>query len=145
MPPPSPAPRPPFSDETLRSTLRLARSLGFVIAFLAGLLFLLLLVVWFVGLLLGFYAAGLAGAVYCFLSAVVNYFLWEELPSLQRLVEERQYAVVQDRLVLWMVLGLLFFVVEGVVLVFAYLEAESLARSLSVPPAGPTPPPGAVG
>jgi hypothetical protein len=152
-PPPSAEPRSrSASEESLGSALRLARSLGFLVAALAGLLFVLLLVLWVLGVVFRVYEVGPVGVAYCFLSAGVNYLIGKEAGRFETLAARREYAGLRERLPLWAVLGLVFFVVEGLLLLFAYVKADELSsggRSEGSPgpvPLGgtpPSPPPGA--
>ena len=136
--PGAPPPAPPSPDEqTVRSTLDLAVTLGLVFALIAGLLFLILLALSILRAVLGTGYGGFVGAAYCLVSAVVNYLLWRELPAIVALLPARQYRAARDRLLLWMVLGFLFFVVEGIVLLFAWLKLDSMAHAAeSTPPGG---------
>jgi hypothetical protein len=131
--PPAPAPPPPVPpspDElTVRSTLDLGRTLALLVALVAGLLFLLLLVLSVVGAIFGTGFTAFVGAGYCFVSAVVNYLLWREIPSTSALVAQHQFGVARDRLIVWMVLGFLFFVIEGVVLLIAWIKLDSMAHA----------------
>ncbi|MGP8077601.1 MAG: hypothetical protein ACLQD8_01460 [Thermoplasmata archaeon] len=139
--PPAP-PVPSSPDElTVLSGLDLARTLGLLLALVAGLLFLVLLSLGIVRAFLGTGFGGFVGAGYCLVSAVVNYLIWRELPSIGPLVSQRQYSVARDRLLVWMVLGLLFFVVDGIVLLIAWLKLDTMTRSpLLGVPGTPAPP-----
>jgi len=140
--PPTADPSPP--DDTLDAALSLARTLAIFVALIAGLLFLILLFVFVLGTLFGYGTGGVVGVAYCFLSAVVNYLLWREIPRFQRLAAEHHFSELRERLLLWMILGLLFFVVEGIVLIFAYLNADDRSRG-SGSATFAAPPPGASG
>lgn len=125
VPPPLPSP----DEQTVLSTLDLARTLGLVFALLAGLLFLLLLVLGIVRAVFGGGFGGFVGAGYCLVSAVVNFLIAREMPALRPLVGGRQYAVARDRLLVWTILGFLFFVVEGIVLLVAWLKLDSISHA----------------
>jgi len=135
-PPPSPPPSPPPTgappdDGSLRPLLSIARSLALLFALLAGLLFLVFLAFAFLDLVLGRGPGDLVSAVYCLASAAVNYVLWREIPALERLAEARQYAALRERTIVWAVLGLIFFVVVGVLLLVVWLKAELLVSRTS--------------
>ncbi len=146
--PPPPPPTPAYSaEETVRRSLELGRTLSIVIALLAGLLFVVVLLLSVLQALLGLGIGGFATAAYCLISAVVNFVLWRELPTLQALAAQRSYAALRDQLLLWVILGLFFFVVVGVILLIAWLKVETLvnptgAVSQVIGPPPPPPPPG---
>ncbi len=135
-PPPPPLAGPPAPDESIRVLLSLSRSLALLLALLAGVLFLVFLAFAVFNLLLGAGAGGIVVAIYCLASAVVNYVVWRELPGLQALAASRQYGLLRDHLIVWVVLGILFFVLVGVLLAVAWVKAELL---LSPPPAPAAP------
>ncbi len=114
--------------------LRLATTVGILLAVIAGVLFLLLVVVGLVGVVLRVGFGDWIGAAYCLVSAAVNYLLWREVPGIERLVEQRAFGAARDRLLLWIVLGFLFFVVEGIVLLVAWLQVDSLTQNPLVAP-----------
>ncbi len=123
MPPAAPAAG-ATSDESVRALLSISRSLALVLALLAGLLFLLLLAFTVLDVVFGRGAGDLVGAVYCLASAAVNFLLWREIPGLERLAAAREYVQLRDRLLIWAILGVLFFVVVGVLLLIAWLRIE---------------------
>jgi hypothetical protein len=133
----SPPPGGPPPDESIRALLSISRSLALVFAILAGLLFLLFLAFTVLDVVFGRGAGDLVTAVYCLASAAVNFVLWREIPRLELLAAARQYAALREHLLIWAVLGVIFFVVVGVLLLIAWVRAELLATS----PA-PMPPPG---
>lgn len=122
----------------VRSLLALARPVALLLAALAGLLFLITFALFVVRTALGFFSSPL-GALYWLASAIVNYLLWRELPAFEALAAQRRYAALKDRLVLWAILGLVFFVIEGVVLLVVYLRLETHGTPNYSPPptAGP--------
>lgn len=105
----------------------MSRSLAFILALLAGLLFLLFLAFTLLDVVLGRGPGDLVAAVYCLASAAVDFVLWRELPGLERMAAARRYAELRQHLLVWAILGLLFFVVVGVLLLVAWLKAELLA------------------
>lgn len=125
-------------ESTVRSILSLARSLALLVALLAGLLFLILLVLGAVAALFGAVPTDLVGVVYCLLSALINYLLWREIPALEALAAQRQFAELRDHLLLWVVLGVVFFVVVGLVLAVAWVKVEPMAAA-SPPPVSTRP------
>ena len=129
-----PAPTYP-EDGTVRSLLALARPVALVLAALAGLLFLITFALFVVRTALGFFSSPL-GALYWLASAIVNYLLWRELPAFEALAAQRQYGPLKDRMILWAILGLVFFVVEGVLLLVVYLRLETMPAPSTAPPSG---------
>jgi len=125
----SPTPAP---DESIRALLSVSRSLALVFAILAGLLFLLFLAFTVLDVVFGRGAGDLITSVYCLVSAAVNFVLWREIPPLEHLAANRQYAALRSHLLVWAVLGIIFFVVVGVLLLVAWVRAELLATT---PPA----------
>jgi hypothetical protein len=113
-------------DESIRVLLSVARSLGLVLALLAGLLFLLLLAFTVLDVVFGRGAGDLLAAVYCLASAAVNFVIWREMPRLEQLAAARRYAELREHLLIWAILGIVFFVVVGVLLLVAWVKAELL-------------------
>lgn len=134
-PGPSPPPPPPTGaagttdappDESIRVLLSIGRSLALLFALLAALLFLVLTAFTLLDVVLGRGAGDLFLAVYSLVSAAVNFALWRELPRLEQLASARQYSALRDRLPVWAVLGLVFYVVVGALLLAAWLKTELL-------------------
>jgi hypothetical protein len=141
IPPPAMGP----GEATIRRTLDLGRSLALLIALIAGVFFLILLALSIFQVVFGGGAGGFVSAAYCLLSAVVNYLLWREFPTFETFAAQRQYIALRDRLLLWVVLGFVFFVVEGIVLAVVWVKVEAVlhpegtvARAIG-PPAPATP------
>jgi len=143
LPPPPPAPpppAPPAADDTpVRSLLRLARSLAFLATLIAALFFLILLALGIIEVALGGSPASLLASIYCLIAAAVNYLAWREIPTLETLAAQGKYGLLKDRLLVWIVLGLLFFVVVGIVLAIAWAKID-LARAPSSPAPAASPP-----
>ena len=144
----------PAEDPTIRSLFDLARPLALVLALVAGVLFLLSAVLFVVRTAFGVFSSPF-GAVYWLITAIVNYLIWKELPALQSLAAQRQYSALKERMLLWAILGVIFFLIEGVLLLLVYLKIETVSSG-SVPVAppfgaggssttGPAPPPGVTG
>jgi len=130
--PPTPAASPPPNpDESIRVLLSVGRSLALIFAILAGLLFLVLLALTILDAVLGRGIGDLVAAIYCLASAAVDFVIWRELPRLERMAAERQYTELRDHLLVWAILGIVFFVVVGVLLIAAWLKAELLTSSRS--------------
>ncbi len=134
--PTAPPPPPPISS--VGSLLSLARSLALLVALLAGVLFLVFLVLSLLNVLLGQPATSLVSAAYSLVAAVVNYLAWRAIPGLEKLAQDGHWGVLRERLLVWVVLGIVFYVIVGVVLLIAWIRVEETAR-----PAPPPPPPGA--
>jgi hypothetical protein len=130
VPPAPPTPPPsvavPPGEATVRRYLDLARSFALLIALIAGVLFLVLLALTILAVVFGGSAGGFVSAAYCLVAAAVNYLLWREIRSLESLALARQYAALRDRMLLWVVLGFVFFVVEGIILAVVWLKVEAL-------------------
>jgi len=116
-------------DDSMGALLSASRSLALVLSILAGLLFLIFLGLTVLDVVLGRGAGALFLSVYCVASAAVNFVIWREMPALERLAAAREYAVLRQHLLIWAVLGLIFFVVVGVLLLIAWLKAELLATA----------------
>lgn len=119
-------------DETVRTLLSISRSLALVFALLAGLLFLLLLAFTVLDVVFGRGAGDLIAAVYCLASAAVSYVIWRELPAIEQFAAARQYAALRERLLIWAILGVVFFVVVGVLLLVAWVKVELLVTPRTV-------------
>lgn len=126
-----------MAHSSVASLLSLARSLALLIAVLAGVLFLVLLGISFFSLLLRLPVTGVVSAVYCLISAVVNYVAWREIPKLESMAAAGQYRALRDHLLVWVILGILFFVIVGVVLLIALVRSEDLVRPEGSPPPAP--------
>lgn len=122
-----PAPTAPLPDESVRVLLSASRSLALVFAIVAGVLFLLLLALTVVDAVLGRGVGYLVAAVYCLASAAVDFVIWREVPRLEQLAAQRQYTELRGPLLIWAILGLVFFVVVGVLLLVAWLRSEMLS------------------
>ncbi len=131
--PPPPA-VPPSDDGPVRSLLSLARTLAFLVTLIAALFFLVLLALGVLAVLLGATPAVLVGAAYCLLSAGVNFLAWREIPRLDRLASQGDLGRLRERLLVWIVLGLVFFGVVGVVLAIAWVRIDLPVRPLAPPP-----------
>ncbi|HLN51606.1 MAG TPA: hypothetical protein VK455_06085 [Thermoplasmata archaeon] len=138
-PPPTPPAPPPLDDEPLRSLLGLARTLAFLVALVAGLFFLILLALGIFRIAVGGSPASLVAAAYCLIAAAVNYLTWRELPALELLASQRKYGLLKERLIVWTVLGLIFFVVVGVVLALAWVRIDLKAGPYAAAPTGNPP------
>ena len=144
----------PTEDPTIRSLFDLARPLALVLALIAGLLFLVSAVFFVIRTAFGVFSSPF-GAVYWLITAIVNYLIWKELPALQSLAAQRQYAALKERMLLWAILGVIFFLIEGVLLLLVYvkIETDSAGPAAGTPPVGaggnpttaPAPPPGVTG
>ncbi len=128
-PPPTGGAPPP--DESVRVVLSVSRTLALVFAIIAGLLFLVFLAFAIFDLILGRGAGNVVLAVYCLASAAVNFVLWRQVPPLEKLAAARQYAALRDQLIVWAILGILFFVVVGVLLLVVWVKLELLANPRS--------------
>jgi hypothetical protein len=124
IPPPAMGP----GEATIRRTLDLGRSLALLIALIAGVFFLLLLALTIFQVVFGGPDGGFVSAAYCLIAAVVNYLLWREYPTFETFAAQRQYVALRDRLLLWIVLGLIFFVVEGIILVVVWIKVEGVVH-----------------
>lgn len=138
--PPPPTSPPSPDDQSIQATLDVGRTLGILLALVAGGLFLVFLALGVYWAVRGVGDGAFVSAGYCLVSAAVNYLLWKEIPRVAPLVAARQYSVARDRLLVWTVLGFLFFVVEGIVLLIAWLKLDSMSHAPIV--AAPATPPG---
>jgi len=116
-------------DDSLRSLLSVARTLALLFALLAGLLFLVFLAFAVLDLVLGRGAGDIVWAVYSLASAAVNYVLWREIPRLEQLAATRQYAALREQTIIWAVLGIIFFVVVGLLLLVVWMKVELQSTS----------------
>jgi hypothetical protein len=136
IPPPAMGP----GEATIRRTLDLGRSLALFLALIAGVFFLILLALSIFDAVFGRPDGGFVGSAYCLISAIVNYLLWREFPTFETFASQRQYAALRDRLLLWIVLGFLFFVVEGIILLVVWIKVEGVLHPEGGAPFAPAPP-----
>lgn len=144
-------PAPASDDTTIRYLLDLARPLAIVLALLAGVLFLVSAAFFLIRIAFGVLSSPV-GAVYWLIAAVVNYLIWKELPSFQALAAQRQYGTLKDRVLIWAILGLVFFLIEGILLLLVFIKLETTpvsaapaAAAPDSPASPPSPPAGALG
>jgi hypothetical protein len=126
---PAPSGRP--QDESVRVLLSVSRSLALLFALLAGVLFLLLLGLGVLTIVLGGGLGEIVAAVYCLASAAINFAIWKQLPGLEALAAQKRYAALREPLLIWGILGVLFFVVVGILLLVAWVKAELLVSAPS--------------
>jgi hypothetical protein len=124
--PPAPGPSP---DDSIRSLLGLARTFALLFAGLAGLLFLIFLALAFVETVLGRGPGDVVAVAYCAVSAAVNFLIWREIPTLQRAAAAGQYGPLREQLLVWAILGIVFFVVAGVILLLVWVKVDLRASS----------------
>jgi hypothetical protein len=99
-----------------------------VLALIGGLLFLLFLAFTILDVVFGRGAGDLFTAAYCLVSAAINFLLWQRVPRFQQLAADRQYLALREPLLIWGILGVIFFVVVGVLLLVAWVRAEDLGH-----------------
>jgi hypothetical protein len=138
-PPAPPPPRLPPDDATVHSLLRLARSLALLVALVAGLFFLVLLVFGVLRIAVGGSPGTLVASAYCLLASAVNYLAWRRLPAIEALAAQRNLGPLKERLIVWTVLGLVFFAVVGIVLAIAWVRLD-LGPGAFAPAPPPAPP-----
>ena len=80
---------------------------------------------------------------YWVLSGVINLLIYLRHEEFMGLIKGRRYQELRDTMLVWMVLGILFGFIVGLLLLIAYIQIEDLltSRSYVAPPAPPTPPP----
>ncbi len=152
---------PPESVEVgnLRSLLSTTRTLTWIWALIGLLVAILSLLSILVTLVtLRFPGGGIGSLVYAILWIVIDLLLLERMPSWNSQLGTGSYHDLKEPLLLWALLGLIFGVVPGVLLILVYLRilpwpnyrgavAGPSVPSAIPPPGGPTPvpPPGASG
>lgn len=148
--PPAPYanPQPPPWQGELRNFLKVTNTLSLVWVLVSGVLALIFLVY----LVIDLFHFGFGGDIIAFLywgiSALVSLFIHVESRGWISLAEAGQYQALRDRMLLWAILGLIFGVLLGLLLILIYLRLESagggfLSGSQPQPPipAQPAPPP----
>ena len=148
-PPPSAAslfspgtPAPPTGSvehANVLSTLDVGRVLTKVWVLIGGLVALLNLVSIFLSLLtLTFPGGGLGGLIYAIIWIGVDLVILGLIGGWMSELSAGRYTTVKEPILLWGILGLIFGVVPGVILLLVYLRVMPWADS---PPLAPTPPP----
>jgi hypothetical protein len=72
---------------------------------------------------------------------LTSIFIHTRAQSWISLAESGQYSVLRERILLWVVLGILFGVICGVLLLIVYLQTDMAESSGSAPLPPPPPPP----
>jgi hypothetical protein len=122
---------------SLKSILNLAKILALIVMILAVLA--ALLEIWSAlafNALWGYYAPGaFIGPAYLLISAVVLFLIWQRLPAIEAMVNNRQYAQAKNALMIWMILGFIFTFIIGLILVLGYIKFDALIASGGAMPA----------
>ncbi len=116
---------------SLKSILNLAKILALIVMILAVLGALLDVAaavsfnsVW------GFYPSGdFVGAGYLLISAVVLFLIWQRIPAIEAMVNNRQYSQAKNDLLIWMILGFVFTFIVGLVLLIGYIKFDTIIAS----------------
>lgn len=119
----------PATDDSLRSLLAIARPLALLFAGLAGLLFLIFLALLLINAVLGRGAGDIVAVAYCAASAAINFLIWRQIPGLQRSAAAGQYAALREPLLVWAILGIVFFLIVGIVLLLAWVKVDEKSRA----------------
>jgi hypothetical protein len=92
-------------------------------------------------------ASALIGAVYFVIAGVFLFLVWTQTKAIEAKVNAHQYEAAKSQTLLWMILGFIFGIVLGVILLIAYLKYDPLinaqrAQMSGQPPQMGAPPPG---
>lgn len=68
-------------------------------------------------------------AGYLLVSAVVMFLVWQRVPSIEALVNNRQYAQAKNDVLLWMILGFIFGFIIGLILLLGYIKFDPIIAS----------------
>src|SRR5579871_293339 len=116
---------------SLKSLLNLAKILALILMILA-----LLSALWDIASAVafqsvwGFYPSGnFVGVGYLFISAVVMFLIWQRIPAIETMVNNRQYSLAKNDLLIWMILGFVFLFLIGLILVIAYVKFDPIIAS----------------
>ncbi len=85
----------------------------------------------------------IVSAIYSAAAGVINLILYMKMDEFTGMVNGRRYHELRNRILIWAVLGIIFGLIVGILLLVVYIELEELERSLMYrqgPPAPPTPP-----
>ena len=79
---------------------------------------------------------------YWIITAIINLLLYMRAEDFVRLVRGRRYQEFKDTILIWMVLGIIFGFIVGLLLLLVYIQLDELIGSApyAPPPAAPPPP-----
>ena len=117
----------PPNVTSLKSFLSVARIISLVLWILGGIA-VLFGIVSLALVFLGFFGFSVVSFVYDILFTVVNFLTWMQLGEIREAVDRQQYAAVRERILLWMVLGWFFLIINGVILLLALMKLDEIIR-----------------
>ena len=91
------------------------------------------------------YYGSILGIIYPVLFTIVTLLTWMRVPEIESQVAQGQYRPARDATLLWMILGWFFGVINGIILLLAFLKFDTVIATGGVaaaPPANYMPPVG---
>jgi hypothetical protein len=133
-PVPPPAMQEPAEAQSIKSILKVVRILAIifgVLALIAGIAFVVLIPF-----------GVLVGGVWLILGGIVALVVYLQMKSIEEKVNARQYEAAKSQTLIWMILGFLFGLLLGIILLIAFLKFDPLINWQRNQMAGGMPPPG---
>ena len=135
LPPPNP-PAPSIGESSKVRSIMEILNISKILALVIGILG-FALAAWYL-----IWLAIIPGA-YWILTGIINLLLYMRHEEFMGLIRGRRYQELKDTMLVWMVLGIIFGFIVGILLLIVYIQVEDLltSRSYMPPPAPPAPPP----
>jgi len=135
----------PPEAETIKSFLKITGIICLIIGILmllAGIGTMLLLLV-AIG---GFAVFGLIWAIWPILSGIFGILIYMNCKTISNMIDRRQYEQAKSKTLIWMIIGFIFGLLPGILLLIAYLKFDPLinatrGQGYSQPPPAHAPPP----
>jgi hypothetical protein len=131
----------PPEAQSIKSMLHIARILALIfgiilliggIAYIAWILYLSSVCATYVGFdpyCGAAVAAALIPAIYLAVAGVFIFLVWTQMKSIEAKVNARQYEAAKGQTLIWMILGFIFGIILGVLLLIAYIKFDPLINA----------------
>jgi len=83
------------------------------------------------------YWGSIIGGLYWIAAAIINLMLYMRMDEFSSMVKTRRYVELHDSILIWMVLGLIFGFIVGLLLLIVFIQLEELKKAVSYPSAYP--------
>jgi hypothetical protein len=114
----------PAELSSLKSILNIARILALVFLIIFILVAIAQILVLVALASLGFVGFAVVGAIFPILAFVISLLIWMQISEIKRLVDAGQYDAAKSKTLIWMILGFIFGVILGIILLIAYLKFD---------------------
>jgi len=83
------------------------------------------------------YWGSIIGGLYWIVAAVINLMLYMRMDEFSSMVKARRYVELHDTILIWMVLGLIFGFIVGLLLLIVFIQLDELKKAVAYPPTYP--------